>query len=320
MKGVKKNMKTEDKELCQKCGGRCCLTTSGFYAPEDFKEISINHFLELYKEGKIMFSFVRPDDYSQGLSGWLVRPAQVNTPGIQFDFLKDNSPCVNLQKDGCSIKDYYRRPRGCKLLLPMKFPDHTFGEDCIAMYGISEALNEWEIFKSILEATTLHILAEERMKNEEISFNHDVCQKCGGKCCQRYGCAFAPGDFKNLSFESLKKLLDKGFVSIAPISGIQSGLQNGILTLKVRNLGSQVCETEGDILRPCILWDSKIGCPFDDDNRPYGGKCLRATPDVGCLYGYSYKQRAEDWLPYQETLKKLWYYFKEKEIPFSGII
>ena len=311
-------MKTVNEELCKECGGRCCMNGSCLYGPEDFKEISVANFLRLYEEGKIMFSYV--PETSDEETGWLVRPAQIDTERIQINIFSGNSQCINLKKNGCEIKDYYHRPRGAKLLIPKKLSNHDYGEDCKSYYDANKALEDWKPFQYIIKDTVYHILAEKRRTTKEFLFDHEVCTKCGGRCCSSCGCAFSPKDFKEISFSFLKRIMDRGFVSIVPISHIQTGLKKDVLTLKVRNLGSDVIEFEAHIARPCILWDQKTGCFFDDNDRPYGGKSLAPTPNIGCIMGYSFRQRAIDWLPYQEILEKLGEFYYEKNIPFEGII
>ena len=44
--------------------------------------------------------------------------------------------------------------------------------------------------------------------------NLEICSKCKGFCCKRMGCHFSPDDFKDLTFDGLKKEIDKGYISI----------------------------------------------------------------------------------------------------------
>lgn len=301
-------MKNVNEELCKECGSGSCI-----YGPEDFKEISVAYFLRLYAEGKIMFSYVPKIENEE--CGWLIRPAQINTTRIQTNFFVGNSQCIHFKEGVCEIKDHNHRIRGAKPSIPKKI-----GEGCKTYYGVTKALKDWKPFQYIIEDTAYHILAEKRRTTREFLFDHEVCTKCGGRCCSSCGCAFSPNDFRKISFNSLKQIMDRGFISIVPISHIQTGLEKDVLTLKVRNLGSDVIEFEAHIARPCILWDRKTGCFFDDDDRPYGGKALIPTPNIGCIMGYSFRQRAIDWLPYQEILVKLGEFYYEKNIPFKGII
>lgn len=303
-------MKTVNEEYV----GRCCMSGSCLYAPGDLKEISVAYFLRLYEEGNIMFSYV-PETCNEEF-GWLIRPAQINTARIQTNIFVGNSQCIHFKEGDCEIKDHNHRPRGAKLLVS----NHDYGEGCKSYYGITKALEDWKPFQYIIEDTAYHILAEKRRTTKEFLFDHEVCTKCGGRCCRSCGCAFSPNDFNEISFSFLKRIMDRGFISIVLISHKQTGLEKDVLTLKVRNLGSDVIEFEAHIARPCILWDSKTGCFFDDDDRPYGGKALAPTPNIGCVMGYSFRQRAIDWLPYQEILVKLCEFYYEKDIPFKGMI
>ncbi len=45
--------KIENKELCSKCGGRCCKKSDCDYAPKDFKSLGINDLYEKLEEGNI---------------------------------------------------------------------------------------------------------------------------------------------------------------------------------------------------------------------------------------------------------------------------
>lgn len=288
-------MKIVNEELCKECGGTCCMNGGCLYEPEDFKKISVANFLRLYEEGKIMFSYI--PETRDAKSGWLIRPAQTNTKGIQINIFGDNSQCINLKKNCCEL-----------------------GEACKLYYDINKVLEDWKPFQYIIEDTAYHILSEKRRTTKEFMFDHEVCTKCGGRCCSSCGCAFSPNDFKEISFSNLRRIMDRGFISIVPISHIQTGLEKDVLTLKVRNLGSDIIEFEAHIARPCILWDQKTGCFFDDADRPYGGKALAPTPNIGCIMGYSFRQRAIDWLPYQELLVKLGEFYYEKNIPFKGMI
>ncbi len=311
-------MKLENDKLCKECGGKCCKSTSCLYGPEDFKEISVEYFLRLYNEGKIMFSQVPKEHAGNSNSNWLVKPAQIDTPRIQPNIFIGNSPCINLTESGCN-KDFYHRPRGGKMLEPKI--DSFFGiEDCKLYYTVEHALLAWQPFSEILESAVEHILSEERRQKQEFSYDHDICKMCGGKCCKANGCSFAPGDFKEISFEYLKKIISKGFISIIIIPDVQTGLEEETLVLKVRNKGSKVCDLEVNIPRQCILLE-ETGCFFEDSDRPYGGRALvPRIPGIGCKKGYSYRQCAIDWKPYQAVLKELYKYFAVKDVVFSGMI
>ena len=57
------------------------------------------------------------------------------------------------------------------------------------------------------------ILNDVRGKRIEFE-NKELCSACGGICCKNMGCHYSPDDFSDLSFEGLKKEIDKGYISI----------------------------------------------------------------------------------------------------------
>lgn len=303
-----------NQKLCKKCGGRCCKKESCLYAPEDFEEITFENLLELYQKEQIMFSSVL--DYTETkIKAWIVRPPQVDCERIQLN-IWENSRCAFLTDTGCSY-DYHHRPRGAKLLIPREIA----GEMCCEnMYDLETAANEWERYKELIEEVIHHIYATERMQKSEFTFDHIQCRICGGRCCKKTGCFFSPKDFKNMTFDKMKRIMQKGYISIVEIKEEQSGLENPVYALKIRNNGEHIVEPEPGIYEGCIVLE-KDGCPFDDEDRPYGGKALIPELLTGrsCAKGYSFRQVAEDWYPHQKLLIELIKEFDGKDIKYEGI-
>jgi Fe-S-cluster containining protein len=123
-----------------------------------------------------------------------------------------------------------------------------------------------------------------------------ACSLCGGRCCKACGCPYFPEDFQELTFESLKKLIDSKKVeidSIIYLSGPYTPLPNPVYYLRVAN------KKEGG----CIHLTEK-GCKLSYEERPTGGRLL--VPHwSGCYYLYSKEEFIEKWLPYQELLEEL---------------
>lgn len=152
--------------------------------------------------------------------------------------------------------------------------------------------------------------------------NHELCSKCGGKCCKSCGCHFSPDDFKEISFEYLKKEMEKGYISIDYVDGEIIYESVGIYILRVRNQDAQIVDT-GWKRSQCILLTEK-GCKLDYEHRPTGGKLLipseefnRRCDEITCRSKYSIKDCCYEWKPHQRILADLIEYFKEKEIPCS---
>ena len=139
--------------------------------------------------------------------------------------------------------------------------------------------------------------------------NLKLCAECKGKCCKGMGCHFSPDDFKDLSYEGLKKEIEKGYISIDWWEGNpfddESNYDNGLL-LRMRNVGAPVVDPSWG--GRCILLTEK-GCPFTYEERPRGGRDL--IPDEkGCYTTYDKQQCAQDWYKHKETLEKLKENFK----------
>lgn len=75
----------------------------------------------------------------------------------------------------------------------------------------------------------------------------------------------------------------------------------------------------GNIASPCVLLEP-TGCFFDKEDRPYGGKALQPTPTTGCDIGYSFRQCATDWEPYQDIIRELYKFYEKKDVKFNGVI
>lgn len=145
--------------------------------------------------------------------------------------------------------------------------------------------------------------------------NLELCSRCGGSCCRNSGCSYLPIDFKDISFSSLKKELEKGYISIIAQIVIIDYKVEVNLFMRTRNVGRPVV----DLLStssPCCLWSQK-GCPLSPEERPSVG--------VLCIPGYenehlcchpivSDDMLAVPWKKHQKTLKALVSYLTGKSV------
>ena len=134
--------------------------------------------------------------------------------------------------------------------------------------------------------------------------NEQVCKKCKGLCCKQMGCHYSPKDFKDLSFEGLKKEIEKGKISI---DWWETGdVFNPEYYLRARNKNGRIIDPSygGE----CINLTEK-GCSLSFEERPLGGKALK--PDIFgyCRSYYTKEDCKNEWKPYKEVLKKLVEYF-----------
>lgn len=145
--------------------------------------------------------------------------------------------------------------------------------------------------------------------------NLELCSKCKGKCCKAMGCHFSPDDFEDLSYEGLKKEIDKGYISIDWWEGNPFDPDNRreiprAFFLRIRNRNSDVVNASwGGI---CSLLTDK-GCILSYNERPKGGRSLiPAVPE--CRITYTKDQCARDWYKYNDILIKLEDHYYDKDI------
>jgi hypothetical protein len=137
--------------------------------------------------------------------------------------------------------------------------------------------------------------------------NYEICKKCGGECCKRCGCNYYPKDFKEMTFEHLKSILDKGEISITTCVYVNADCNNKIFIEKVLNLRAR------NINRPIVDLISKkntcsvlteTGCKYSFNERPTGGILLIPDNDE-CINIYPPELQLEEWKKHQEVLKIL---------------
>ena len=146
--------------------------------------------------------------------------------------------------------------------------------------------------------------------NPELQFP-ELCAECGGSCCKNCGCTFSPDDFEDLSFDSLKAEIEKGYIAIDAVDGDQFAIAGIYKILRVRNVGEPVYG--GRRGGPCVLL-AENGCKLDFEHRPAGGKLMVPAEATYCPTYYHTDQAIREWSKYQEVLDRLAGYFYEKEI------
>lgn len=153
-------------------------------------------------------------------------------------------------------------------------------------------------------------LSDEDLKS--IEEHNERCKECGGRCCKKCPCSFSPEDFKDLSYDGLKKELEKNYISIDcwvgdPREDSDSELEKTPYFLRVMRVNGPVVDPMEESESCKLLTES--GCAFSFEERPKGGRQLIALENV-CKVGYSKRQCAIDWLPYNEVLVRLVEEFK----------
>lgn len=136
--------------------------------------------------------------------------------------------------------------------------------------------------------------------------NKQLCKECGGNCCKRMGCHYSPDDFKEITYESLKKEIEKGFISIDWWEG--NPFENGstdeidrVYFLRIRHKDSEIVDPSWG--GECILLTDD-GCPLSYEERPKGARLLEPS-EYNCISHYDKRQAARDWYKYNDILYKL---------------
>lgn len=136
--------------------------------------------------------------------------------------------------------------------------------------------------------------------------NTEVCSKCKGRCCKSMGCHFAPSDFKDLTFEGLKKEIDKGYISIDWWEGNPFDEDSDDISracyLRMRNKNSDIIDASWG--GECILL-TETGCPLSFEDRPKGGRELIPNSSHYCTEGYSKNDASQEWYKYADILESL---------------
>ena len=141
--------------------------------------------------------------------------------------------------------------------------------------------------------------------------NKEICRVCRGLCCKSCGCHFSPDDFKEITFESLKKEIDKGNISIdwwdgSPFVDNDIGVSlDGIekaYYLRMRNEHSPIVDPSWG--GQCILL-TDTGCPLSYEERPKGARELIPIEEGHCYSNYTKKQACKDWYKYDDILRRL---------------
>lgn len=157
------------------------------------------------------------------------------------------------------------------------------------------------------------------------NYDNKLCSTCGGKCCKSCGCHFSPNDFKDLSFESLKKELEKGYISIdrIPQEISYDHTAFGTLILRIRNKNSPIVD---DYFvrkkQECILLTPN-GCLLSSNDRPTGGKSLvprYSNNEFTCTLDYSISDCSYEWQIYQNILNQLSDYFRNEPTDYPWIL
>lgn len=132
----------ENREICSKCGGKCCKQCGGHYSPDDFDEISIEALKKRIDKGDISIDWWDGDV----VCGDLYRTLYLRARHVGADKVDPSwgGKCLHLKKDGCDLS-FENRPLACRDLIPSE-------DKCIGSYSKEDCCKDWYKHQDILEA------------------------------------------------------------------------------------------------------------------------------------------------------------------------
>ena len=136
--------------------------------------------------------------------------------------------------------------------------------------------------------------------------NNEMCKECisDDRCCNKYPCIFAPSDFLDITdMDYMKSILDTGLVYV--------NIFKNSNFLTIRPTGKrEIYNNSSYINNTCVFYNSKTGCMLDDYMRPTQGLLFMARREFlgKCRALYTKDDIYNEYKPYQDILKKLYYY------------
>ena len=173
--------RVENREICSKCGGKCCKKSGCDYSTKDFDDLSLNAIYQKLEEGNIsIVSFLEFNRLPNGRMTcipFLYLRAR-NTGRDIVDLLSFKKQCSMLREDGCiySVED---RPSGGINLVP------NDNGPCRPAVNPFEIVIEWEAYQKQLRKLKRITgkSVEEKLREDAYQLFLDV----------------AKGDFKDIS-------------------------------------------------------------------------------------------------------------------------
>lgn len=154
--------------------------------------------------------------------------------------------------------------------------------------------------------------------------NHEICARCGGKCCMSYGCHLHPDDFIKrfgpITRESIIAALECGDYSVDAWNGDvredefpeiakdipETELKFESWFFRTRHIGYEVIDnySSGGV---CVNF-TKHGCKFSWEDRPSGGRALIPVEGSECEQtSFDKPDAVLAWLPYSDLIEKVIY-------------
>lgn len=136
--------KSENLEVCKKCGGQCCKNYGGAFHPSDLDEEVTEEVIRKYIDrGDVSIDWYEHYGENKDINGYFLRMKHKDGGIIDPSY---GGECVHLTSSGCELK-FEERACGCRRLTPS--PDAKGG--CSNSYDKLEAANDWNPYHDIFE-------------------------------------------------------------------------------------------------------------------------------------------------------------------------
>ena len=143
---------------------------------------------------------------------------------------------------------------------------------------------------------------------EDVKFeDKSICSECGGYCCKKCGCDYAPSDFESLQLDYLQKKLEEGHISIVSFQNFKeiNGqiINEPFLYLRERNINRPIVDLSSMKTTCSSLLEN--GCTYTLDKRPKGGVNLIPSKEGPCRPHVNPLNIVLEWKRYQKSLQRL---------------
>lgn len=174
--------RVENREICSKCGGKCCKKSGCDYSTKDFSDLSLNAIYQKLEEGNIsIVSFLEFNRLPNGRMTcipFLYLRAR-NTGREIVDLLSFKKQCSMLREDGCAYSVNDRPSGGINLIPSSEGP-------CRPDINPFDIVREWGSYQKQLRKLVKRFTGksvEEKLREDAYQLFLDV----------------AKGDFKDIS-------------------------------------------------------------------------------------------------------------------------
>lgn len=137
----------ENKDICTKCGGKCCKHCGCLWFPSDFKEISFSSIEKILEDGSssiVGTPIVVQDRTRLKTTGVTLSLRARNVGKGAIDLISLPSSCGSLTENGCKF-DFKNRPSGGKHLIPTKDM-----KSCYEDFNVLAIERKWYTYNKIL--------------------------------------------------------------------------------------------------------------------------------------------------------------------------